>query len=30
MNDAIDPHLKAEMLVQALPHMQRYDEATSW
>ena len=28
MNDAIDPHLKAEILVQALPHMLRYDEAT--
>jgi acetylglutamate kinase len=24
----IDPHLKAEILVQALPHMLRYDEAT--
>ncbi|MHB2166681.1 acetylglutamate kinase [Alsobacter sp. R-9] len=24
----IDPHMKAEILVQALPHMLRYDEAT--
>jgi acetylglutamate kinase len=28
MTDVIDPHLKAEILVQALPHMLRYDEAT--
>jgi acetylglutamate kinase len=28
MNSEIDPHLKAEILVQALPHMLRYDEAT--
>ncbi|MFO1147192.1 MAG: acetylglutamate kinase [Alsobacter sp.] len=28
MTADIDPHLKAEILVQALPHMLRYDEAT--
>ena len=28
MTSDIDPHLKAEILVQALPHMLRYDEAT--
>jgi acetylglutamate kinase len=28
MIDDTDPHLKAEILVQALPHMLRYDEAT--
>lgn len=28
MTTEIDPHLKAEILVQALPHMLRYDEAT--
>lgn len=28
MTDSTDPHLKAEILVQALPHMLRYDEAT--
>ncbi|MCP8940985.1 acetylglutamate kinase [Alsobacter sp. SYSU M60028] len=28
MTDINDPHLKAEILVQALPHMLRYDEAT--
>lgn len=28
MTDDIDPHLKTQILVQALPHMLRYDEAT--
>ncbi|PSC06197.1 acetylglutamate kinase [Alsobacter soli] len=28
MTDSNDPHLQAEILVQALPHMLRYDEAT--
>jgi acetylglutamate kinase len=28
MPDIVDPHLQAEVLVQALPHMLRYDEAT--
>ena len=28
MTSDIDPHLKAEILVQALPHMLRYDEST--
>jgi acetylglutamate kinase len=28
MTADIDPHLKAEILVQALPHMLRYDEST--
>jgi acetylglutamate kinase len=28
MTDANDPHLQAQVLVQALPHMLRYDEAT--
>jgi acetylglutamate kinase len=28
MTDIADPHLQAEILVQALPHMLRYDEAT--
>ena len=28
MTDTIDPHLQAQILVQALPHMLRYDDAT--
>jgi acetylglutamate kinase len=28
MTDIADPHLQAQILVQALPHMLRYDEAT--
>ena len=28
MTDILDPHLQAQILVQALPHMLRYDEAT--
>jgi acetylglutamate kinase len=28
MTNIVDPHLQAQILVQALPHMLRYDEAT--